>query len=111
MRLAAQRFLWISGRRENGFARKGFCFVRNRFRAGRILVGERAGPKMRRFRAIWPCDGLAYCRRGREAGTKKGLMMHIAGRPEAAAWHWGIEVKMQSIRSPSNSPKTWMQIG
>jgi len=46
-----------------------------------------------------------------DLGAKYGLLRHIAERPEAVAAHWSSELKMQSIRSPSNSPKTCMQTG
>ena len=49
-------------------------------------------------------DWLPQCLRRPDVYTKYGLIRHVAGRPEAVAAHWASEVKMQSIRSPSNSP-------
>lgn len=60
-------------------------------------------------RAIeWPPD---HCRGLPDLRPKYGLTRHVAARPEAAAAHWASEVKMQSIRSPSSSPKTCKQTG
>ena len=46
-----------------------------------------------------------------EPAQNKDPIAHVAGRPDAAAWHCAKEAKMQSIRSPSCSPNTCRQTG